>query len=284
MPDAREALRSGDVEGAMAALKQDVRKSPRDGKLRTFLFQMFCVTGEWDRALTQLSVAGELDPLAYPMVQAYQAAIRCEMLREKVFRGELSPTVLGDPGEWLPLLMEATRLFAKGQHQEAAQLRDSAFEAAPSSSGVVNETAFEWIADSDPRLGPVVEVFLNGNYMWVPIFRIKSLLFEAPADLRDQVWTPTRFKWTNEGEAMGFIPTRYPGTIGTKDPALLLSKKTDWVDVAEDWSLPVGQRILVTDAEETALMDVRRITLKTEDTATAPSGEDGAAASEDGTA
>lgn len=268
----------------MAALKQDVRKSPRDGKLRTFLFQMFCVTGEWDRALTQLSVAGELDPLAYPMVQAYQAAIRCEMLREKVFRGELSPTVLGDPGEWLPLLMEATRLFAKGQHQEAAQLRDSAFEAAPSSSGVVNETAFEWIADFDPRLGPVVEVFLNGNYMWVPIFRIKSLLFEAPADLRDQVWTPTQFKWTNEGEAMGFIPTRYPGTIGTKDPALLLSKKTDWVDVAEDWSLPVGQRILVTDAEETALMDVRRITLKTEDTATAPSGEDGAAASEDGTA
>ncbi len=115
MMDAREALRSGDVEGAMVALKQDVRKAPRDAKLRTFLFQMFCVTGEWDRALTQLSVAAELDPLAYPMSQAYQAAIRCEVLREKVFRGERSPTVLGDPGEWLPLLMEATRLLATGQ-------------------------------------------------------------------------------------------------------------------------------------------------------------------------
>jgi type VI secretion system protein ImpE len=259
MPDAREALRSGDVEGAMAALKQDVRKAPRDSKLRTFLFQMFCVTGEWDRALTQLSVAAELDPLAYPMSQAYQAAIRCEVLREKVFRGERSPTVLGDPGEWLPLLMEATRLLATGQVEEAMRLRDSAFDAAPGSTGTLNDTAFEWIADSDPRLGPVLEVFLNGNYMWVPFFRIKAIHIEAPADLRDQVWMPAQFTWTNEGEAVGFIPTRYPGTLATKDPVALLAKKTDWLDLAPDWSVPVGQRVLVTDAEETALMDVRTL-------------------------
>ncbi|HVY16865.1 MAG TPA: type VI secretion system accessory protein TagJ [Rhodopila sp.] len=269
MPDAREALRSGDVEGAMAALKQDVRKSPRDPKLRTFLFQMFCVTGEWDRALTQLSVAAELDPLAYPMSQAYQAAIRCEILREKVFRGERSPTVLGDPGEWLPLLMEATRLLAAGQPADAARLRDAAFDAAPATAGALNDNAFEWIADSDPRLGPVLEVFLNGNYMWVPYFRIKAIHVDAPADLRDQVWMPARFTWTNEGEAVGFVPTRYPGTLETKNPAAILSKATDWVDLAPDWSVPVGQRVLVTDAEETALMDVRTLLL------TAP--EDGAA-------
>jgi type VI secretion system protein ImpE len=259
MPDAREALRSGDVEGAMAALKQDVRKAPRDPKLRTFLFQMFCITGEWDRALTQLSVAAELDPLAYPMLQAYQAAIRCEILREKVFRGERSPTVLGDPGEWLPLLMEATRLLATGQAQEATRLRDAAFDAAEGSTGTLNDTPFEWIADSDPRLGPVLEVFLNGNYMWVPYFRVKAIHIEAPADLRDQVWMPAKFTWTNEGEAVGFIPTRYPGTLATKDPEALLAKKTDWLDLAPDWSVPVGQRVLVTDAEETALMDVRTL-------------------------
>ena len=36
---------------------------------------MFCITGEWHRALTQLAVAGELDPLTFPMVQSYKAAI-----------------------------------------------------------------------------------------------------------------------------------------------------------------------------------------------------------------
>ena len=119
--DACEALRSGGVHATLAALKQDVRKAPRDPRLRTFLFQMFCVTGDWDRALTQLSVAAELDPLALPMAQTYRAAIRCEILREKVFRGERSPTRLGDPGTWLPLLIEATRMLAAGSSGRGGQ-------------------------------------------------------------------------------------------------------------------------------------------------------------------
>ena len=72
-----------------------MRKAPRDAGLRTFLFQMFCISGEWDRALSQLAAAAELDPTAQPMARTYEVAIRCEVLREKVFRGERLPTVLG---------------------------------------------------------------------------------------------------------------------------------------------------------------------------------------------
>jgi type VI secretion system protein ImpE len=258
MPDARETLRLGDVEGALASLKEEVRKAPRDARLRTFLFQMFCITGEWDRALTQLSVAAELDPLALPMAQAYRTAVRCEVLREKVFRGESSPTVLGDPGTWLPLLIEATRLLAQGHHEQATELRERAFAAAPETAGTLNDEEFAWIADADPRLGPVLEVFVNGNYMWVPFTRLKALTFEPPADLRDQVWMPARFTWSNDGEAVGFIPTRYPDSVAAHDPALVLSRRTDWRDVS-GWSLPIGQRVLVTDAAETALMDIRSL-------------------------
>ena len=100
--NAREALRQNDVGACLDQLKQDVRHAPRDAQLRTFLFQMFCITGEWDRALTQLKVAGELDLGAEAMVTTYQAAIRSEILREKVYRGERTPTVFGDPGELGP--------------------------------------------------------------------------------------------------------------------------------------------------------------------------------------
>ena len=65
-----------------------MRQAPRDARLRTFLFQLFCLFGEWDRAVIQLTAAAELDPLALPMAQTYRAAIRCEMLRAKVFAGE----------------------------------------------------------------------------------------------------------------------------------------------------------------------------------------------------
>lgn len=257
--DAREILRSGDLKGSLEALKQEVRKAPRDARLRTFLFQMFCVTGEWDRALTQLTVSAELDPLGIPMSQTYQSAIRCEILREKVFRGENSPTVLGDPGNWVPLLIEANKLLATGKPEEAARLRDRAFEAAPETSGSLNGVPFAWLADADPRLGPVLEVFVNGNYMWVPYARLSAVTFEAPEDVRDQVWMPARFRWSNEGEAVGFVPTRYPGSATSNNPAIAQSRVTDWHDVSADWSLPLGQRMLVSDGDETALMDARSL-------------------------
>ena len=56
---AAELLKSGETHAALDRLKQEVRKAPREPRLRTFLFQMFCIVGAWDRALTQLAAAAE---------------------------------------------------------------------------------------------------------------------------------------------------------------------------------------------------------------------------------
>lgn len=256
--DAREVLRAGDARGALEQLKQEVRKAPRDARLRTFLFQLFCVFGEWDRALTQLTTAAELDPLAVPMAQAYRAAIRCELLREKIFAGERTPPVFGDPEPWMPLLIEAVRVLASGRAEEAAGLRDAAFEQAPTAAGLRDGEEFAWIADADPRLGPMLEALVDGKYYWVPFHRLGSLDIEKPEDLRDQVWMPTRFVWTNGGESFGFIPTRYPRSEHAADAALALAQRTEWEERGP-WFLGLGQRMLATDAGEFALMDARRI-------------------------
>ena len=256
---ARELLRAGDARAALEQLKQEVRKAPRDVGLRAFLFQMFCVFGEWDRAVTQLVAASELDPLALPMAQAYRATIRCELLRAKVFAGARTPTVFADPEQWMSLLIEANRLLAQGRAEDAARLRDTAFEEAPSISGTIDGQPFEWIADADPRLGPMLEAMIDGKYYWLPFHRIKQLDIEAPADLRDQVWMPAHFAWPNGGESYGFIPTRYPGSDAAEDATLALSRRTEWQENG-DWFLGLGQRMLATDAGEYALMDVRRIT------------------------
>jgi len=259
--DSLEALRSGDLVAALDGCKQDVRKAPRDPRLRTFLFQLFCVTGEWDRALTQLKVVHDLDPKTEPMVTTYQAAIRAEILREKVFRGARTPTVFGDPGTWVPLVIEANRLLAAGQRDDAGRMRDAAFDAAPTTECVVNGNTCQWIADADPRLGPIFEAVVEGKYMWIPCHRVKWLAVDPPADLRDQVWMPARFTWTNDGEAVALIPTRYPGSEASADPLIQLARKTDWHEVDENWSLPIGQRMFATDGDEVALMDLRRLSV-----------------------
>ncbi len=257
--DARQLLRSGDPRAALEQLKQDVRKAPRDGALRTFLFQLFCVFGEWDRAVTQLSVAGELDPLAVPMMQTYRATIRCELLRARVFAGTRTPTVFGDPEPWMSLLLEANRVLAAGRGAEAAGLRDAAFEQAPAATGTIDGQPFEWIADADPRLGPILEAIVEGKYYWVPFTRLQALDIEPPADLRDQVWMPAHFVWSNGGEAFGFIPTRYPGSELQEDSSLALSRRSEWQEHGDGWFLGLGQRMLASDTGEFPLMDVRHI-------------------------
>jgi type VI secretion system protein ImpE len=268
--DARVTLRSGDARAALEQLKQEVRLAPRDARLRVFLFQLFCIFGEWDRAVTQLTVAAQLDPLTVPMAQAYRAAIRCEVVRTKVFAGTRSPTIFGQPEPWMSLLVEALRVLAGGQENEAAGLRDAAFEQAAAVSGSIDGTPFEWIADADPRLGPMLEAMVDGKYYWVPFHRMRLVAIEPPADLRDQVWLPARFVWANGGEALGFLPTRYPGSQAAADQGLALAGRTEWQERGA-WYLGLGQRMLATDTGEFALMDIRRIELA--ETAAPPAAE-----------
>ena len=266
-------LRDGKLDEAFAELKKAVQQDPSDAKYRVFLFQMLTVLGKWDSALTQLEIAGDLDPGNLAMVQAYREAIRCEKSRARVFAGETSPLIFGEPDRWLALVIEALKRSAQGQHAEAERLRSEAFEQAPATAGKIELTGdhqhdFEWIADADPRLGPVLEGLLNGQYYWIPFHRISQIDFEAPADLRDFVWTPVHFTWANGGESFGMIPTRYCDSESSEDPLIRLSRKTDWLpigDSADDQlCVGIGQRMLATDADDYALLDVRKIRLDVE--------------------
>jgi type VI secretion system protein ImpE len=260
---AENKLRAGDLAGCLVELQGEVRTHPADFKRRVFLAQLLMVTGDWDRALSQLAVAAELDASAVPMAHSYRAAIGCERLRTSVLRGERSPLIFGDPEPWIALLVQALAAQATGRTGPAEELRAEAFAAAPVTSGSVNEVAFEWIADADSRFGPVLEVLLNGSYYWVPFHRIAAITIEPPADLRDLVWLPVQLTWTNGGEAVGFIPTRYEGSERAEDAAVRLARKTEWISLGSpDAFAGLGQRVLATSSEEFPLLEVRQLVLK----------------------
>jgi len=256
---AQDLLKSGDLAGALAALQNDVRSRPEDAKLRIFLFQLLCVQGNWERAIAQLKLCAQLDASALPMAQTYREAIICEVFREKVFKGEKDALIFGEPQDWLALLAQGLRALANGKTAQAAELREEAFEKAPAASGEIDGQDFEWIADADMRLGPVLEIVINGKYFWMPFNVLSSLRIEAPEDLRDTVWTAANLTLNNGGELVGLIPTRYAGTVATGEDAMLLSRTTQWDDLGEGLFAGLGQRLLVTDAAEIPLMDARNI-------------------------
>ncbi|QDY70930.1 type VI secretion system accessory protein TagJ [Qingshengfaniella alkalisoli] len=260
--EAEALIRNGDPQGALASLQDEVRANPQDAKLRVFLFQLLCVLGDWKRAINQLKLCAELDPSATPMAQTYREAIICEVYREKVFSGEKEPLIFGKPKEWLAYLVQANSLSGRGEHATAADMRGKAFDQAPTTSGTLNGQPFDWIADADMRLGPVLEAIINGKYYWLPFDAIGSLTFEAPGDLRDFVWMPATLGFPNGGDAVALIPTRYPGTTDRDNSAEMLSRATNWEEAATDTFFGFGQRLLTTNALEIGLCDLRE--LKTE--------------------
>jgi type VI secretion system protein ImpE len=258
-PTAEQAIRDGDLDAALTNLQAAIRQEPAKASLRIFLFQLLSVLGQWDRAQTQLELSAELDAGALAMKQMYTEAIRCERLRADVFAGKKSPLIFGEPDQWLALLIEALLVTGTPRAGEARGLREKAFEDAPAVSGTIDGAPFEWIADADMRLGPVCEAVINGRYYWLPFARLSRIELEAPADLRDMVWMPAHFLFSNGGEAVGVIPSRYAGTEAADDPLLRLARKTIWEEPAAEFFVGKGQRVWTTDAGEHPLLDVRSI-------------------------
>ncbi|HVS70498.1 MAG TPA: type VI secretion system accessory protein TagJ [Phycisphaerae bacterium] len=254
----KELVQQGKVKEALAALQGEVRAKPNDAKLRVFLFQLLAVLGDWDRAVNQLKVVTDQDAEALLMAQVCGPALAAENLRAEIFAGKRTPLILGKPEEWVSWLVQANKHFADGEYAAATELRDKAFEAAPTVGGTLNGQAFEWIADADQRFGPLLEAIIDGKYYWIPYSHIRELTIEKPSDLRDLVWLPSIMTLAAGAQKIALLPVRYPGTEKTEDGAALLARKTEWLEQG-GISVGVGQRIVATDGAEVPLLEVRKL-------------------------
>lgn len=256
------------VTEMLAAATSAVKASPTDPSARMKLFRLFCLTGQWERAVTQLDTASGIDAQLAMTSLVYKQALACERFRAQVFAGQRTPVVLGEPQAWLGWMIEALRLEGTGASSgaesaatAAAALRAQALEAAEARPGRLNDAPFAWIADADARLGPVCEAFIDGKYYWLPFERIASLTIVPPDDLIDLVWTSAELVFDNQGVKQALIPTRYPGTEALTDDGLRLARRTEWLGSEAGGWRGVGQREFVTDGAEIGLCDVRSLAL-----------------------
>ena len=267
----QDLLAAGDPQGALNALQQHIRGNAADARQRVFLSQLLCVLGQWKRALDQLKVCGELDAGTLAMVNTYTAAVQCEMVRDAVFAGKITPHVFGPPAAWVAQLAQALQLDGQGHASAAAALRAQAFEEAPASSGTatVGDGAaepFNWLADADSRLGPVLEVIINGRYGWLPMVHCRELVVEPVEDLRDLVWAPAQLTFANDAATVALLPVRYAGTPLDGDgaqAALALSRRTEWLELSPGQYRGVGQRTLTSGDAEFGLLELRQVSFDT---------------------
>lgn len=264
MADPDTLLREGDLDGARSALVEVVRARPGDDKARMFLFQLLCVTGEWDKARKQLQALVQVAGNAQMLAVTYNQAIDAECARADVFAGKADMPVLVGMGGWVEGVARALTLQSRGRHAEAEAVREEAFAEAPDTPGILDGRRFDWIADADTRFGPTFEAIVAGRYGLIPFDAVVSITSDGPEDLRDTVWYPVQLALKSGQSIAAFLPARYPGTQAAQSPALRLGRETDWVDAAHDgvaMQSGLGQRLwTLSGGEDAGLLELRKLT------------------------
>lgn len=258
--DAEQALKEGDLGKAVLTIQEKIKKSPSSVDFRVFLFQLLCVQGNWSRALIQLQTIAKLDPSKIEFVQAYHHLINAEAFRAEVFKGNKTPLVFGESAPWIATLINALQFDAAGDHSKASDLRGGALELAPTIPTIVNgNETMSWFADADSRLGPALEVVVNGGFYWIPQDAIKEVVFDPVEDLRDLIWRPLSITFANEGKFVGFMPVRYPGSECSENVQHQLARLTEWQNLGNDNYMGIGQRMFATPENDFAMLDVESL-------------------------
>jgi type VI secretion system protein ImpE len=220
------------LKDALQALTAEVRDNPTDGKRRTFLFELLCFAGEFDRAEKHLDVLSQDSPSAGLGTLLYRTALAGERLRKD--------------------------MFAKKEYPATSEA-----DSDTPRPGTFNGTPFQTVVDADPRIGARLEVFAAGNYLWIPFEHIESIEMQPPKRLRDLLWAPAivrtgpAFRDRELGEL--FVPVLAPFSWQHADDAVRLGRATVWeADEAGD-VVPFGQKLLLVDDEEIPILELRSL-------------------------
>jgi type VI secretion system protein ImpE len=228
--NAIELFRAGKLTEAVRVLSAELRDNPTDAKRRTFLFELLAFSGDYDRAEKHLHVLSQSGPNAEMGALLYRGVLAAERARQETFE--------------------------KREYALAAGIVPPPF------TGTLNGREFETLTDADPRIGPRLETFSAGTYLWIPFAHIASIEVAPPRRLRDLLWIPAvvrtgpSFKGAELGEVL--IPALSPLTWRHPDDEVRLGRATVWQE-EDGEDVPFGQKMLLVDGEEIPILDVRSI-------------------------
>jgi len=231
-----ELYRAGHLTDAIRAVSAELRENPTDVQRRTFLFELLCFAGEYERADKQLEVLAQAGPQSEMGVLLYRSALFAERQRQDVFERAQLPS-----------------------QQAAAEEDDS-----PGRGGTANGKSFSYFSDADPRTGAKLEIFAAGNYLLLPLEHVASIEIPTPKKLRDLIWTPAAvrttpaFKGTELGEVL--LPVLAPFSWRHPDEAVRLGRMTVWEKPeGSEYQIPFGQKMWLVDDEEIPFLELRAL-------------------------
>jgi len=261
----RELFSAGRLGDALAAQTALVRAKPGDGDARFALAGLLCFAGELDRASAQLDTLALQSPELAVGTSHYQSLIHAEAERRAVHERDGEPLLPPDSPAHVERRVLALRALRAGDAEAAGRALAEADQAAPALEGKLDGESFDALRDYDDLLGPVLEVYAGGRYLWLPLERVRTLELAAPERMLDLLWPSARLEETSGAEANVHLPALYAGSHAADDERLRLGRMTDWRDAGGAAFRGVGQKVLLArrggEERERGLLEIRTLEL-----------------------
>ena len=265
--DAKQLFESGQLSDAISSLTQQIKSNPTDIGFRTFLFELLCFNGDWDRAVKQLDVISQHDVQLDPIAQAFRNLVKAEQTRGRLFSDGLKPDFLLDPPDYVHKHLQAGNRLRENNYSQAKSLLDEAETNRRDISGTLDGSEFKDFRDCDDLLAPILELFVVDQYVWLPFEQITTLEISAPQKPRDLLWSSCDITLSDGSPCHGFIPVLYWGSCEQDDEQIRLGRMTDWNTLDNGPILGLGQRAFFTDETDRAMLEVRNVSFHSETTA-----------------
>lgn len=265
---ASDLYKAGRLSDAVAAQIQDVKAQPGDHGKRVFLFELAAFAGDLDRARRQIEAVSSPEPELLAAAQRYRKLLDAEEARRKLFRDGVRPQFVSDPPPHVTVRLEAVDALRSGRPADAADLLKRANEEAPPVGGRLNGAPVAGLRDADDLFAHVLEVLVEGRYVWVPLEQVDTVAANPPRFPRDLLWAPARL--TTQGGETGevFLPALYPNTHEHPDEQVKLGRATDWKELPGGVMLGVGLRTFLAGEDVSTVPEWRELAID----AAAPAG------------
>lgn len=259
MNEAKTKLDEGNLNGAIESVLSSVKNNPTDIPARTFLFELSCYAGDWERAERQLDVIGHQDVNAMIGSQIYKQNLRAERSRARYFSDGLKPEFLSPPPSYVEDLLEANNRLREGNMAQAREILDKVEEERPAFACRLNGEEKEDFRDYNDLTMCVFEAILKESYVWLPMEQIRKIEFFAPKSLRDLFWIQGKIELDNGLGGEMFLPALYVNSWKSQDDLVRLGRKTDWRDLGEEVYIGEGLREFFTEGEAKTILELNEI-------------------------
>src|SRR5262245_19928166 len=259
----QELLRAGELKQAIAAQTARVKEHPTVADERYLLFVLLCFAGELDRAFLQLGVMAGQDAQLEMGLGVYRSLIVAEAARRSFYTEKGQPLLPPRCPAGLEQRVAALEALRRSDVDAAAAALERAQSLERPLEAKLNGEALRDVRDHDDFLGPALEVYAGGNYLWLPLEHVRKLELAPPAHQLDLLWAPASLVDTSGNEASVHLPALYEGSHLAEDGRVRLGQMTDWVDRAGIGFRGQGQRTLLVEAgtgsRELGLLELRSL-------------------------